>query len=264
MSKKDEIDSHIFIPKSILNRFARIDKKNRKIINYIDCNDMQIKSSTTASFNTQLGYYSKQNEKILSDESESKIGNVIRKIQDIDENTVLNEKDIKYIFKYLSYQILRTEIIPRELNKRFGTNLNSKFIKNEFIKEEVELNTLYNVVKNEDIHVIINNSNVKFVLPTNSMYTFNPNSNENTWILVLSPNIAVSFMPKGTIKELSKGKDSCRAKILEFGKDQENIINSFNLRAIGTQCKDSSRIKCVIGLEKELNNLMDIISKNKE
>ena len=204
---------------------------------------MQIKSSTTASFNTQLGYYSKQNEKILSDESESKIGNVIRKIQDIDENTVLNEKDIKYIFKYLSYQILRTEIIPRELNKRFGTNLNSKFIKNEFIKEEVD---------------------VKFVLPTNSMYTFNPNSNEYTWILVLSPNIAVSFMPKGTIKELSKGKDSCRAKILEFGKDQENIINSFNLRAIGTQCKDSSRIKCVIGLEKELNNLMDIISKNKE
>ncbi len=72
MSKKDEIDSHIFIPKSILNRFARIDKKNRKIINYIDCNDMQIKSSTTESFNTQLGYYSKQNEKILSDESESK------------------------------------------------------------------------------------------------------------------------------------------------------------------------------------------------
>lgn len=40
---------------------------------------MQIKSSTTASFNTQLGYYSKQNEKILSQESESKIGNVIKK-----------------------------------------------------------------------------------------------------------------------------------------------------------------------------------------
>ena len=43
--------------------------------------------------------------------------------------------------------------------------------------------------------VIINNSNVKFVLPTNSMYTFNPNSNEYTWILVLSP--------KGTSLEVS-------------------------------------------------------------
>ena len=29
MNKKDEINSHIFIPKSILNRFAKIDEKNR-------------------------------------------------------------------------------------------------------------------------------------------------------------------------------------------------------------------------------------------
>ncbi len=161
MSKKDEINSHIFIPKSILNRFAKIDEKNRKIIKYIDCNDMQIKSSTTSSFNTQLGYYSKQNEKILSKESESKIGNVIRKIQDIDDNTVFSEKDIEYIFRYLSYQILRTEYFPKELNKRFETNLNNKFIKNELIKEEFELNSLYNVIKDEDIHVIINNFNVE-------------------------------------------------------------------------------------------------------
>lgn len=264
MSKKDEINSHIFIPKSILNRFAKIDEKNRKIIKYIDCNDMQIKSSTTASFNTQLGYYSKQNEKILSQESESKIGNVIKKIQNIDDNTVLNEKDIEYIFRYLSYQILRTEGFSKELNKRFGTNLNIKFIKNELIKEEVELNTLYNVTKNEDMHVIINNSNVKFVLPTNSMYTFNPNYNEYTWILILSPVIAVSFMPQGTIKKLSNNKDYSKVKIIEFREEQEEIINSFNLRAIGTQCKDSSKIKCVIGLEKELNNLMNIINKNKE
>lgn len=104
MNKNDKINSHVYIPKSILNRFAKVDEKNRKIIKYIDCNDIQIKTSTTASFNTQLGYYSKQ----------------------------------------------------------------------------------------------------------------------------------------------------------------EEIINSFNLRAIGTQCKDSSKIKCVIRLEKELNNLMDIINENKE
>lgn len=264
MSKKDEINSHIFIPKSILNRFSKVDEKNRKIIRYIDCNDIQIKSSTTASFNTQLGYYSKENEKILSKESESKIGNVIKKIQNIDDNTVISEKDIEYIFRYLSYQILRTEFFSRELNKRFGINLNIKFIKNELIKEEVELNTLYNVIKNEDMHVIINNSNVKFVLPTNSMYTFNPNSNEYIWILILSPVIAISFMPQGTIKKLSNDKDCSKVKIIEFREEQEEIINSFNLRAIGTQCKDSSKNKCVIGLEKELNNLMDIINKNKE
>lgn len=131
-------------------------------------------------------------------------------------------------------------------------------------KKRFELNTLYNVIKNEDVHVIINNSNVKFVIPTNLMYTFNPKSNEYTWILILSPVIAVSFMPQGTIKKLSNNKDCSKVKIIEFGEEQEEIINSFNLRAIGTQCKDSSKIKCVIGLEKELNNLMDMINKNKE
>ena len=71
-------------------------------------------------------------------------------------------------------------------------------------------------------------------------------------------------MPQGTIKKLSNNKDYSKVKIIEFREEQEEIINSFNLRAIGTQCKDSSKIKCVIGLEKELNNLMDIINKNKE
>lgn len=96
------------------------------------------------------------------------------------------------------------------------------------------------------------------------MYTFNPNSNEYTWILILSPVIAVSFMPQGTIKKLSNNKDCSKVKIIEFREEEEEIINSFNLRAIGTQCKDSSKFKCVIGLENELNNLIDIVNKNKE
>lgn len=264
MGKKDEINSHIFIPKSILNRFATIDEKKRKIIKYIDCRDMQIKTSTTSSFNTKLGYYSEQNEKTLSREAECKIGNVIRKIQDIDDDKLINRKDVEYIFKYLAYQIIRTEYFTKELNKKLGIDIKSSFIKNELIKEEMELNTIYNVIKDNDIHVIINNSGTQFVLPINSMYTFNPNSNEYTWILILSPNIAISFMQKGTIKELSKCKDNSKLRIIEFRKEQEDIINMFNLRAIGTEYKDCSEMKYVVGLEEELNYLLSIIDKNKE
>lgn len=264
MKKIDKINSHIYVPKSILNRFATIDEKNRKILQYIDFKDMQIKKATTSSFNTKLGYYSKQNEEILSREAESKIGNVIKKIENIDDNTKLNKKDIEAIYRYLAYQILRTDYFSYELNNRFKTNWSNKFIKNELIREETELDTVYNVIKDEDIHIIIDNSETKLVLPINSMYTFNPNSNEYTWILILAPNIAISFMPKGTIKKLSNGKDDSKVKILEFRKEQEDIIKSFNLRAIGTQYKDSSEMKCVIGLEKELNYLIDIINKNKE
>lgn len=43
MKKLDQINSHIYVPKSILNRFATIDEKNRNILQYIDFRDMQIK-----------------------------------------------------------------------------------------------------------------------------------------------------------------------------------------------------------------------------
>lgn len=185
-------------------------------------------------------------------------------MENIDDNTKLNKKDIESIYRYLAYQVLRTDYFSYELNNRFKTNWNNKFIKNELIREEIELDTVYNVIKDEDIHIIIDNSEIKFVLPINSMYTFKSNLNEYIWILILSPNIAIAFMPKGTIRKLSDGKDDSKVKILEFKKEQEDIIRSFNLRAIGTQYKDSSELKCVIGLEKELNYLIDIINKNKE
>ena len=136
---KDQINSHIYVPKSILNRFATSDEKNRKIIQYIDLEDMQVKKAKTSSFNTRLGYYNKENEEILSREAESKIGNVIKKIENIDDLANLNTKDIESIYRYLSYQILRTDYFAYELNNRFKTNWNNKFIKNELIKEENEL-----------------------------------------------------------------------------------------------------------------------------
>lgn len=264
MKKIDKINSHIYVHKSILNRFATIDEKNRKILQYIDFKDMQIKKATTSSFNTKLGYYGKQNEEILSREAESKIGNVIEKIENIEDNTKLNKKDIEAIYRYLAYQILRTDYFSHELNNRFKTNWSNKFIKNELIREETELDTVYNVIKDEDIHVIANKSETNFVLPINSMYTFNLDSNEYIWLLILSPNIAISFMPENTIKKISNDKDTSKIKIIEFRKEQEDIIKSFNIRAIGTQYKGYSKLKCVIGLEKELNYLVNIINKNKE
>lgn len=261
---KDQINSHIYVPKSILNRFATIDEKNRKIIQYIDLEDMQVKKAKTSSFNTQLGYYSKENEEILSREAESKIGNVIKKIENINDREKLNKKDIESMYRYLAYQILRTDYFSYELNNRFKTNWENEFIKNELIKEENELDIVYNVIRNEDIYVIINKSETKFVLPINTMYTFNPDSNEYIWMLILSLNIAISFMSENTIKKISNGKDKSKIKIIEFRKEQEDIIKGFNIRSIGTQYKGYSKLKCVIGLENELNYLVEIINKNKE
>lgn len=263
MKPKDKIDSHIFLPKSILNRFANIDEKNRKIIKYIDLNDMQMKCSTTASFNTELGYYSNENERVLSKEAESKIGNVITKLESIDKNTVITERDIEFIYRFLAYQVIRTDFFANRIKEHFKIFSDNKDIKNILISEEKNFDIIYRVIKRMDIHIIINRTNEKFVIPINSMYTFNPNSNEEyIWVQILSPTIAVAFMKEGTVSKLS-GTDE-KIKILEFTNKQIDIIRSFNLRALGVTYKDNPKMKYVIGLEEELNDLMNIINKNKE
>lgn len=263
MKPKDKIDSHIFLPKSILNRFANIDEKNRKIIKYIDLNDMQIKCSTTASFNTELGYYSNENEKVLSKEAESKIGNVITKLESIDKNTVITERDVEFIYRFLAYQVIRTDFFTNRIKEHFKIFSDNKDIKNILIKEEKNFETIYRVIKKLDIHIIINKSSKRFVIPINSMYTFNNTLEEAyIWVQILSPTIALAFMKEGTVFTLS-GTDE-KIKILEFTNKQIDIIKSFNLRALGVIYKDNLKMKYVIGLEEELNDLMNIMNKNKE
>ena len=111
---KDIINSHIYVPKSILNRFAVRNEKNYRIIYYIDLENKQIKSASTKSFNTQLGYYYSYNEQILKNEAEDKIGEVIRKIEDSIENININEADITLMKKFLAYQLIRTDYLAKK------------------------------------------------------------------------------------------------------------------------------------------------------
>lgn len=264
MKKKKNINSHVTIPKSILEKFAYVDEKENHIVKYIDLNTLEIKKEKTSRFNTRLGYYSKKIEKILSDEAESKIGNVIKKLQEIDENTTITEKDINSIYKFLAYQVIRTDSFSERLKKEFQIPLDNKAIKNAFINEELDLNIIYNIVKNTDVYIIINVSNSKFVLPANLMYTFNPDSDEYKWVQVLSPNIALVFIKKGTIRKIHNNEYKENVKIVKFTKEQVDIINGFNIRALGVQLKDKTEMKYIVGLDNELKYLVDIMIKNKE
>lgn len=261
MKSKKAINSHVILPKSILEKFSYVDEKGNHIIKYINLNTLKIEEDKTSRFNTQLGYYSRENEKILSDNAESKIGNVIKKIQEIKEDTVFNESDIKSIYKFLAYQVIRTDFFSEKLKEKFNISIENKLIKNIMINDELKLNTVYKVVEDSDIHILINNTKIKFVLPANTMYTFNANSEEYIWIQILSPDIAISFMPRGTIKKLSNSADNNKFKILNFYEENTDIINNFNLRALGVQYKDKTQYRYVIGLDKELKQLINIIKK---
>lgn len=262
MKSSNEINSHIFVPKSILNRFSNKDEKGNNIVKYIDLNDMQVKSAKTSSFNTQLGYYNINNEKILDKEAESKIGNVIMKLLKLNLGEELKESEINMIYKFLTYQIIRTEYFSEKLKERLGINIRNKVIKNVMIAKENEINTLYKVVKNLDMHIIINKTDNKFIIPISTMYTFNSESESDfIWIQILSPDIAIVFMDKGKIKKISSGKYDGNVQILLFEEEQKKIIDGFNIRAIVAQYKEKTKMRYVIGRKKELEKYLKVVKK---
>ena len=265
MKKKNDINSHIVIPKSILEKFAHIDQKERHLIKYIDLNTLKFKEEKTTKFNAEIGYYSVQNENILSREAESKIGNVIKKLQEINEDTDFTQKDIESIYRFLTYQVIRTDFFSEKLKKEFEFDLENKIIKNKFIVEEQKQNIIYNVIQDTDMYIIINFSDTKFVLPLNLMYTFDANTEEYKWVTILSPSIALVLLRKGMINKIHNIDDNKKCvKIVKFENEQIDIINAFNLRALGVELKNNNEKKYIIGLENELNSLLDIMEKNKE
>ena len=265
MKNKKYINSHVVIPKSILEKYAYIDGKRRHIIKYIDLNTLEIKEEKTSKFNTEIGYYSVDNEKILSDEAESRIGNVIKKLQEINVDTNFEQKDIESIYKFIAYQVIRTDFFSEKLKKEFEFDLDNKIIKNKFIEEEQKLNILYNIIRDTDMYVIVNFSNIKFVLPSNLMYTFDADTEEYKWITILSPDIALVLLRKGMINKIHNIEDEIKSiKIVKFENEQKDIINAFNLSGLGVQFKNNNEKGYIIGLENELKGLLNIIEKNKE
>ena len=113
MKKNKMINSHVYLARSILNKFSYRGKNNAHMIKYIDTNDMIIKEKSTKKFNSELGYYSYNNEQLLKNNIEEKIGIIIHKLEENRKNNitdfVLLEKDKFYLTTYLAYQWLRSE-----------------------------------------------------------------------------------------------------------------------------------------------------------
>ena len=138
------INSHIYIPESILNRFSFRDKDSRKMINYIDIKERQIKESTTRRFNSEMGYYTDNNETFLSSEIESSIGRIIRKVEDSikqkNYKIPLTMKEEKNVIDYLTYSFLRCDFESIYLKEKLNLNEDIKKIKNAIIELEIEKN----------------------------------------------------------------------------------------------------------------------------
>ncbi len=260
--KKEGINSHTCIAKSILKRFADKNEKNQYMIQYIDFSTMKIEEMAIIKFNVVQGYYSKTNEKILADNSESLIGMFISKYESSNINNI-DKHDIDFLYKYLAYQLLRQDYFMKMLMKDDRSLLTIRDFKNMSIKEEEKYLIIYNALRelNMNIQIIQNNTNTNFVLPFNSMYSFEFNDNNYFWILVLSPKLSVSFSKEKINNEsYDNNLDEPEQLIIRFDNEYEDLIKRMNVRALGSEYLGYKKTKqgTIIGKKEELEFLLEL------
>ncbi len=272
------IKSHVYLAKSILNRFSKEDKNKRKLINYIDFKDNSIRNSTTASFNRKLGYFSDENEQKLKRFSEEKIGNVIIELKSKYEkygiNFIISPKTKKIIKKYVCYQLIRDDAMVEYIKEYFSTinckryylsnenliklyelkesykNISINELKNRLIDIEEEMDTFFESMSNLGILIRFNNTNRKFVL-TSSTTALNPYSKGYFMMnITLTPEITVTLCDKNTLRDVLEISDDFY--IAEI-KDEKAVVQ-YNQHMYETAKKNKPHI--IVGFKEDLQELI--------
>ena len=279
MNEGKTIKSHVFLAKSILNRFAYRDKDNKLLVNFIDFEKNEISEDTTASFNRELGYFSYENEMKLKKFSEEKIGNVITELKREYENNGtsfrISAKTKRIIKKYVCYQLIRDEAMIEYVKSYFSkinckqyylsnenlmrlhelkdcyTNITVKELKNKLIEIEDEIDTFFESMKSLGIVIIFNRTNRKYVL-SSSTSALNPYSEGYFMMnITLTPEISIMLCDKKTLKGVLEISDDFYISEIK----DEQFILQYNKDMYETAKKNKPHI--IVGYRKELEEIIE-------
>ena len=144
------IKSHKYIPRSILRHFSERDKNNHYMIYYITSDSNKINARSIKSFNTENGYYSRTNEKILAKEEEEPLGAFIHNFSSQVNKKEISENNIVALRRYLSYQMLRSDFLIEQIKKKLHLQDEIKKIKSiEENWKEIESKLAYYIEHDE-------------------------------------------------------------------------------------------------------------------
>ena len=122
------VNSHVTIPKSFLRHFGR-KSKDGMIVDYIDMDCMTIESKKAKEYGAVYGYYNKFIEKYLSDNFETKIGNIRKEINNFRNNEIENlnfsKEKLEDIYNFFDITTYRN---PKMLEQLNASSLSSKLI----------------------------------------------------------------------------------------------------------------------------------------
>jgi len=188
------INSHVIVPELLLKDFCSQDTR----LYYIDTKNDQIKRGSAKKFNTSFGYYSLRFEKYLSDNYETKIGNIKKKI----EKFVINkEKHIQFvglfedIKNFLNMSFFRN---PRFVDRVNQESLSSKLMPKGYGSEEVAF--FYHkygtkIMENMSIYLLDNRTQEGLLLSSEIFSNIFIKEDVHGMILPLHPKYGLIIVP---------------------------------------------------------------------
>ena len=227
----DVVNCHVQISKFLMKPFSHRTDDGRKAY-YLDFNDGKIHEEKISILGTEENYYYTETEEYLAKEIESKAGEVFSKLRKIANNREpfeLNGEEAEIIKNMFVYAFLRSDGVKRETVSR------SVFLKVFSEKDQTELiinhpNHVKKLFSDYFPNIIINESDINFVIPHCCLYSIESNNTFHGWCLPIAPNCCATLFP-----------NSDKEKYMQNGKLNGSVINnaevakSFNNRTLSAE-----------------------------
>lgn len=240
------MNSHILIPRSVFNEFTN----SKKYFFKYEVENHRISKGFPATTYTEEDYFSQTIEMGLNKYVETPLKKLLDYVRNLpDDNTFAINEEIFLVAKnYFRSLIARS---PRMLKTIVSNSVYLRFMpeqdRHDMVVDRIMASSNWKLIEREyDFTLIINETNIPFVLPTRGLYEFS--INENTCVNIpLTPWCAIHLKEKNQINQPNV------AVVIPQGMD--DVTFCMNSYAFIKQKSDG--IGYVVSYDKNLLNLLE-------
>jgi hypothetical protein len=247
------VNSHIQITKALLKNFSHKTNGIKKVY-YLDLHNLEIKEEKIKILGTEYGYYCEEIESFLSKEVESKIGDIVKLFKEFSHGRVqqmeIPPEQQERIKLFCRFSLIRSNYVLKIVN---DTSVVARIIGGLSTNNIIPFYDSFDPFEGYISTVLVNKSNVEFVIPRNCVYSVTVKGKGPQYILPLTPKVAFLLIHSSElINHTFNGKYHYPVII-----DDEIAIRC-NKHALFTE-KQYNNTFIVASREKELEKLLKFI-----
>lgn len=223
------MNSHIQLPKFIMKNFSRKTRDGFKVF-YLDLKDNSIKEEKIKRIGTEKDYFSPNIEKFLSDNIESNIGEVCKKLKEFRKGKrkeiSISYKEEESIKKFLKYSLIRSSRVIRTVNEASDiSSLIGGYSANDMLSL-VNFEKADNFFEDYRVDILENRTKVDFVISRNVFYSLMVKGKQTKYVFPITPKIAFVMINNEVYRN---NKDDRSHQYLAISDNEK--IKIMNLRA---------------------------------